>query len=80
MQELSIFGLKQSDQLPIMVKSQLNGSQALLAVSFETNPIDKQCDQRVVVHSRPLQIVYDAVTIIQLAKVFQTPRTATISQ
>ncbi|XP_050092629.1 intermembrane lipid transfer protein Vps13 isoform X2 [Anopheles aquasalis] len=80
MQELTISGLKQSDQLPIMVKSQLNGSQALLDVSFETNPIDKQCDQRVVVHSRPLQMVYDAETIIQLAKVFQTPRTATISQ
>uniref|UniRef100_A0A2M4CVW7 Putative vacuolar protein n=1 Tax=Anopheles darlingi TaxID=43151 RepID=A0A2M4CVW7_ANODA len=80
MQELTISGLKQSDHLPIMVKSQLNGSQSLLDVSFETNPIDKQCDQRVVVKSRPLQIVYDAETIIQLANVFQTPRTATISQ
>uniref|UniRef100_A0A182VBQ3 Vacuolar protein sorting-associated protein 13 n=1 Tax=Anopheles merus TaxID=30066 RepID=A0A182VBQ3_ANOME len=80
MQELTISGLRQGEILPIMVKSQLEGSKTLLDVSFETNPEDKLCDQRVVVTSRPLQIVYDAETIIQLAKVFQTPRTATISQ
>ncbi|XP_052870380.1 intermembrane lipid transfer protein Vps13 [Anopheles cruzii] len=80
MHELTISGLKQGDILPIMVRSQLEGSNTLLDVSFETNPADKKCDQRVVVNSRPLQIIYDAETIIQLAKVFQTPRTATISQ
>uniref|UniRef100_A0A182IQ42 Vacuolar protein sorting-associated protein 13 n=1 Tax=Anopheles atroparvus TaxID=41427 RepID=A0A182IQ42_ANOAO len=80
MQELTISGLRQGEVLPIMVKSQLEGSKTLLDVSFETNPEDKLCDQRVVVTSRPLQIVYDAETIIQLTKVFQTPRTATISQ
>ncbi|XP_065079310.1 intermembrane lipid transfer protein Vps13 isoform X3 [Ochlerotatus camptorhynchus] len=80
MEELTISGLRQGDVLPTMVQSQLEGSDTLLDVSFETNPEDKLCDQRVVVTSRPLQIIYDAETIIQLAKVFTTPRTATISQ
>ncbi|EAT37516.1 AAEL010508-PA [Aedes aegypti] len=80
MKELTISGLRQGEVLPIMVKSQLEGSDTLLDVSFETNPMDKKCDQRVVVTSRPLQIIYDAETIIQLTKVFTTPRTATISQ
>ncbi|XP_055620155.1 intermembrane lipid transfer protein Vps13 isoform X3 [Toxorhynchites rutilus septentrionalis] len=80
MQELTISGLRQDEVLPIMVRSQLEGSDTLLDVSFETNPEDKLCDQRVIVTSRPLQIIYDAETIIQLAKVFKTPKTATISQ
>ncbi|XP_055612800.1 intermembrane lipid transfer protein Vps13-like, partial [Uranotaenia lowii] len=80
MQELTISGLRQGEVLPIMVKSQLEESSTLLDVSFETNPEDKQCDQRVVVTSQPLQIIYDAETIIQLTKVFKMPRSATISQ
>ncbi|XP_055538544.1 intermembrane lipid transfer protein Vps13 isoform X2 [Wyeomyia smithii] len=80
MQELTISGLQQNDSLPTIVRSQLEGSSTLLDVSFETNPEDKLCDQRVVVTSRPLQIIYDAETIIQLTKVFKTPKTATISQ
>ncbi|XP_029725509.1 intermembrane lipid transfer protein Vps13 isoform X2 [Aedes albopictus] len=80
MEELTISGLRQGEVLPIMVRSQLEESDTLLDVSFETNPEDKLCDQRVVVTSRPLQIIYDAETIIQLTKVFTTPRTATISQ
>ncbi|XP_039442815.1 intermembrane lipid transfer protein Vps13 isoform X7 [Culex pipiens pallens] len=80
MQELTISGLRQGEVLPIMVRSQLEGSDTLLDVSFETSPEDKKCDQRVVVTSRPLQIIYDAETIIQLTKIFQMPRTATISQ
>jgi vacuolar protein sorting-associated protein 13A/C len=80
LRELSVQGVKQGQILPIMVYSQLDSSDTLLEVMFETNPVDKKCDQRVVLGSRPLQIVYDAQTIIQLAKVFQTPKSATISQ
>jgi vacuolar protein sorting-associated protein 13A/C len=32
------------------------------------------------VQSQPIQIVYDGETVIQLLKVFQTQRTATLSQ
>ncbi|XP_058837903.1 intermembrane lipid transfer protein Vps13 isoform X2 [Topomyia yanbarensis] len=80
MQELTISGLWQNEALPIIVKSQLERSDTLLDVSVETNPEDKLFDLRVEVTSRPLQIIYDAETIIQLAKIFRTPTTATISQ
>ncbi|XP_058466266.1 intermembrane lipid transfer protein Vps13 isoform X2 [Malaya genurostris] len=80
MQELTISGLRQNESLPIIVKSQLDRSDTLLDVSVETNPEDKLFDLRVEVTSRPLQIIYDAETIIQLAKIFRTPTTATISQ
>ena len=36
--------------------------QQLFTLLFEKNPIDETCDQRVVVDSQPLKIVYDAVS------------------
>lgn len=36
--------------------------QHLLTVLFEMNPLDECCDQRVIVNSQPLQIIYDAVS------------------
>jgi len=35
---------------------------SLIDVLFETNPLDGQCDTRVRVGARPLQIIYDAVS------------------
>lgn len=40
----------------------------------------QKCDQRVVVSARPLQIIYDAETIIQLLKVFKMPQDANLSE
>lgn len=81
MRELLIYGLQQQKFLPVLVQSQIEStSDCLLDVMFENNPIDKACDQRVKIQSQPIQIVYDGETIIQLMKVFQTPRTATLSQ
>lgn len=40
----------------------------------------QKCDQRVDVHARPLQIVYDAETIIQLLQVFKMPQNANLSE
>lgn len=82
MKEFTVYGYKQSDYLPIMVKSLLepkvDGS--LLDIKFEINPMDKKCDQRVDVQAYPLQIVYDAETIIQLLQVFKIPSTANLSE
>ena len=36
--------------------------QHLLTLLFEANPLDGACDQRVVIDSQPLQIIYDAVS------------------
>jgi vacuolar protein sorting-associated protein 13A/C len=80
MQELMVYGLQQQQYLPVMIQSQLESTNCLLDVMFESNPIDKGCDQRVKVQSQPIQIVYNGETVIQLLKVFQTQKTATLSQ
>lgn len=80
MQELMVYGLQQKKYIPVMVQSQLESTQSLLDVMFESNPIDKACDQRVKVQSQPIQIVYNGETVIQLLKVFQTQKTTTLSQ
>lgn len=80
MQELTVYGLQQKQYLPVMIQSQIESANSLLDVMFESNPIDKTCDQRVKVQSQPIQIVYNGETVIQLLKVFQTQKTATLSQ
>ena len=45
------------------VTSPAKAALKLLQVMFETNPLDKSCDQRVDVASQPLTIVYDAVSM-----------------
>lgn len=80
MQELMVYGLQQKQYLPVMIQSQLESTNCLLDVMFESNPIDKSCDQRVKVQSQPIQIIYNGETVIQLLKVFQTQKTATLSQ
>lgn len=80
MRELWVYGLQQKSFMPIMIRSQIKSNDSLLNVDFESNPIDRLCDQRVKVKSQPIQIVYDGETVIQLLKVFQTPKTATLSQ
>lgn len=52
----------------------------LLDVMYETNPLDKLCNQRVKVSSEPLQVVYDAATINQLADVFAPPKNVSLQQ
>ena len=80
MRELQVFGLQQKQYLPVMIQSQVESTSSLLDVNFESNPLDKKCDQRVKVTSQPIQIVYNGVTVIELLKVFQTQKTATLSQ
>lgn len=82
MKEFTVFGYKQIDFMPIMVKSILGQTtdSSLLDIKFEMNPLDKKCDQRVDVIAQPLQIVYDAETIIQLLHVFKVPSNANLSE
>lgn len=80
LKELTVYGLEQKQYVPVMVQSQLQSTESLLDVMFESNPIDMKCDQRIKVSSQPIQIVYNGESIIQLLKVFQTQKTATITQ
>lgn len=60
--------------------SQTSKSRPLLDIMFETNPLDKQCDQRIYVTSRPLEFIYDAQTINKVLDVFTTPQNTVITQ
>ncbi|CAK1598970.1 unnamed protein product [Parnassius mnemosyne] len=78
MQSFTVWGVKQGDFEPEMVTSQEVTKDAnLLNVVFETNPLDGKCDQRVKVLAQPLQIVYDAQTVIEIVNVFKPPSEST---
>ena len=83
MDKFTVQGTQQNGQSPMMVLSQTKEAEqvfSLLNVLFETNPLDGACDTRVRVNARPLQIVYDAVTINNLAKFFKPPEEVYLQQ
>lgn len=80
MRELSVYGLQREQYVPAIIQSQMQSSNLLLDVMFESNPLDKMCDQRVKVQSQPIQIVYNSRTFIELMKVFKTQQTMTLTQ
>ncbi|KAG1695557.1 Vacuolar protein sorting-associated protein 13 [Nymphon striatum] len=62
--DMEILGKKALDgEIPQMITSVKSEStnDNLLDILFETNPLNKSCDQRVHIGARPLQIVYNAV-------------------
>ncbi|KAK3890033.1 hypothetical protein Pcinc_005997 [Petrolisthes cinctipes] len=68
-------------QTPQLVTSEgAASSEPLLNVLFETNPLDKTCDQRLKVSSQPLHIVYHAKTIHHIASVFHPPEDVSLQQ
>ncbi|RZF46695.1 hypothetical protein LSTR_LSTR002558 [Laodelphax striatellus] len=86
MYNLSASGLKQLDGLPEVCSSLHNiegdGKTPLVKIIFETNPLCGTCDHRVHAEFKPLQIVYDAQTIIKLTDIFtpQEEQSAVVSQ
>lgn len=67
---LSVFGLAQNDKVPQLVtskRSKEDGQGTLLEVLFEINPGCRTCDQRIHVTAKPLQVVYDAETLIHVS-------------
>ncbi len=50
-------------QRPVLVTSQHRTASTLLDAKFETNPLDGECDTRVSLGARPLEIIYDAVSL-----------------
>ncbi|KAH8253644.1 hypothetical protein KR032_006328 [Drosophila birchii] len=80
MRELKVTGLKSAGNAPLLIESKITDEFNLLDVFFETNPVDKKCDQRVKVVARPLQIVYDAPTVVALVAAFKRPEDVTLSR
>ena len=56
---LSILLLRECLRITVYVADQ---HLALFNASFETNPLDGKCDQRAVVSSQPVKVIYDAVS------------------
>ncbi|XP_078330281.1 intermembrane lipid transfer protein VPS13A-like isoform X6 [Crassostrea virginica] len=80
---LTVAGSPQGGTTPKMVVSQNEEGKvmySLLTFNLETNPLDRQCDTRVIVESRPLQIIYDAVSINNMADFFQPPKEVYLKQ
>ncbi|XP_075971796.1 vacuolar protein sorting 13C isoform X2 [Anticarsia gemmatalis] len=78
MKAFSVTGVHQGEFIPRLVTSkEVTQDVNLLNVVFETNPLDGLCDQRVKVLARPLQIVYDAQTVIEIVNVFKPPTEST---
>lgn len=80
-QSFIVEGYALEGSVPRLVSSEIATSGApLLAVMFETNPLDQKCDQRVTVAAQPLQIMYHAQTIIQISDVFAPPKDVSLQQ
>jgi len=47
---------------------------------FETNPLDQNCDNRVLISLRPLKMVYDAQTIIKIVNIFTVQQSNVTTQ
>ncbi|KAM8714231.1 hypothetical protein ACLKA7_014379 [Drosophila subpalustris] len=80
MKELKLMGLTRENYTPTLIKSIITDEFNLLDIFFETNPLDGQCNQRVKVVARPLQIFYDAETILSVVDVFKPPTDVNLSK
>jgi len=52
----------------------------LFSLLFETNPLDQNCDSRVILSFRPLKMVYDAQTIIKIMNIFTVQQSNVTTQ
>ncbi|XP_064596167.1 intermembrane lipid transfer protein VPS13C-like [Liolophura sinensis] len=83
MDKMTVFGSPQSGITPKMVLSQTkeaNKVYSLVDLLFETNPLDGACDTRINVNARPVEIIYDAVTVNSLADFFKPPEEVYLKQ
>ncbi|XP_026802976.1 intermembrane lipid transfer protein VPS13C isoform X4 [Pangasianodon hypophthalmus] len=69
-----VTGLQQQGITPSLIASVGNSNSSLLSVLFELNPEDTAVDQLLHVHSQPVEIIYDALTINSLVEFFKTAK------
>lgn len=78
---MKLLGTKQSDRVPSLFNSHEHSAEkVLIYVSYEKNPLDKQCGDRVIVRSTSVDIVYDAQTVIELVNLFKVQNSSTLNQ
>uniref|UniRef100_A0A673BYS9 Vacuolar protein sorting 13 homolog C n=1 Tax=Sphaeramia orbicularis TaxID=375764 RepID=A0A673BYS9_9TELE len=67
-----VTGLQQQGAVPSLITSVGDSTSSLLSVMFEINPEDSSADQMLRVHSQPVEIIYDALTVNSMAEFFKT--------
>ncbi|XP_011706559.1 PREDICTED: vacuolar protein sorting-associated protein 13C-like, partial [Wasmannia auropunctata] len=79
--DMKLLGATQRGRVPSLFNPERGSSDsALLSVSYEKNPLDRLCGDRVIVKSRSVDIIYDAQTIIELVNMFKVQDSSTLSQ
>lgn len=78
---MKVLGVQQAGKVPALFNTE-NGSSGnvLFYVSYEKNPLDKLCGDRVIVKAKSVNIVYDAQTIIELVSMFKVQNKETLQQ
>ncbi|XP_044053106.1 vacuolar protein sorting-associated protein 13C isoform X3 [Siniperca chuatsi] len=74
LQHWYVTGLQQQGAVPSLIASVGDSSSSLLSVMFELNPEESAADQLLRVHSQPVEIIYDALTVNSLSEFFKTGR------
>lgn len=70
--------MEQNEFIPQLITSKARTDNSVFVdVLFETNPLGENYDQRIHVTVEPLQVVYDAVTIIKIVDIFKMPSSTT---
>ncbi|XP_040272989.1 LOW QUALITY PROTEIN: vacuolar protein sorting-associated protein 13A [Bufo bufo] len=78
-----ITGIPLGNVIPCLLSSRnvvVDNNISLLSLMFETNPLDESADQRLIVDSQPLEIIYDAKTINSLVDFFRPPKEVHLEQ
>ncbi|KAG7239597.1 hypothetical protein INR49_028749 [Caranx melampygus] len=72
LQHWYVTGLQQQGTVPSLIASVGDSSSSLLSVVFELNPEESAADQLLRVHSQPVEIIYDAMTVNSVVDFFKT--------
>ncbi|XP_075684410.1 intermembrane lipid transfer protein VPS13A [Rhinoderma darwinii] len=78
-----ITGIPYGKDIPCLLSSRnvvVDNDVSLLSLMFETNPPDESADQRLIVDSQPLEIIYDSKTINSLVDFFRPPKDVRLEQ
>ncbi|KAL1007735.1 hypothetical protein UPYG_G00090880 [Umbra pygmaea] len=67
-----VTGLQQQGAVPSLIASVGDSTSSLLSIRFELNPEDSPADQLLRVHSQPVEIIYDSLTVNSMADFFKT--------
>ncbi|XP_074513317.1 intermembrane lipid transfer protein VPS13C isoform X9 [Sebastes fasciatus] len=67
-----VTGLQQQGEVPSLIATVGDSSSSLLSFVFELNPEESAADQLLRVHSQPVEIIYDALTVNSMADFFKT--------